>query len=139
MFTLDGIKYFKASEVSMFNPNIPEALYQNIVPTIIVLDKLREEIGVPIYINSSYRSPAHNKSVGGSPNSLHMQFNALDFTVTDKTKLKAIYDQLCTWDALHFFKHLPKPGSMGLGIYKTFIHLDTRATLNRKSPARWQG
>jgi len=26
---------------------------------------------------------------------------------------------------------------MGLGLYKTFIHIDTRGVLGRKSPARW--
>lgn len=33
------------------------------------LEELRELSGGPIYVNSGYRCPAHNKTVGGSENS----------------------------------------------------------------------
>jgi hypothetical protein len=36
--------------------------------------------GLPITVNSAYRSPAVNKAVGGVPNSAHAQAYAVDFT-----------------------------------------------------------
>ena len=44
------------------------------------LDQLRDEAGVPISITSSYRSPAHNASVGGAKDSAHTDVpcNAID-------------------------------------------------------------
>jgi len=69
---------------------------------------------------------------------LHLDFNAFDFTVEDKEDLLNLYLQLDIWDKEYHFKFLPKAGSMGIGYYENrFIHLDTRGTLKRISPARW--
>lgn len=139
MFTLEGIRHFKASEI-LNGKDVPGSLLQNIIPTVMVLDELREYYGKPIYINSTYRSPEYNKAVGGKPNSLHVQFNAIDFTIADKADLEDLYKRLNMWDYSYNFKFLPKYGSMGIGFYSNrFIHLDTRATLNMNAPARWQG
>ena len=35
----------------------------------------------PVHVNSSYRSPSHNRSVGGASRSLHMECRAVDFRV----------------------------------------------------------
>jgi hypothetical protein len=128
---------FTIDEITM-GRNIPVNLLWNILPTIRVLQELRSWYEKPIIINSSYRSPSYNKLVNGSKNSLHLEFNAIDFTVDDKKDLKKLFLQLDIWDKEHHFKFLPKQGSMGLGFYENrFIHLDTRATLKRVSPARW--
>ena len=42
------------------------------------LNKIREELGAPIIINSAYRTPQVNKQVNGSKRSLHMQGRAAD-------------------------------------------------------------
>jgi len=42
------------------------------------LEKLRALIGKPIRIVSGYRSPAHNKRVGGAPDSRHLHNDAAD-------------------------------------------------------------
>jgi hypothetical protein len=71
--------------------------------------------------------------------SLHLEFNAIDFTVQDKEYLRNLFLQLDIWDKEYHFKFLPKSGSMGIGFYENrFIHLDTRATLKRIAPARWR-
>lgn len=132
------LRYFTDKELKN-GQSIPEGLENNIEPTALVLDELRHVFGSPIYINSTYRSPEYNKSVGGKPNSLHLKYNAIDFTVKDKSKLPMLYNLLVEWDARHNFDFLPKAGSMGLGIYDTFIHLDTRQILGRRAPARWIG
>lgn len=44
----------------------------------VVLNPAREALGMPVYVNSGYRSPAVNRAVGGVPNSYHLQGRAAD-------------------------------------------------------------
>ena len=131
------ITNFSIDEITM-GRKIPVKFLWNILPTIRVLQELRNTYGKPIVINSAYRSPSYNKMVGGSKLSLHLEFNAIDFTIEDKIELKSLFLQLHIWDKEYHFKFLPKPGSMGIGFYEgRFIHLDTRAVLKRIAPERW--
>ena len=130
---------------------IPFDLYPNIIPTAMVLDILRTKIEEPIYINSTYRDPYYNKSVGGAKSSLHLLFNAIDFSVkrdSVASKMKAIssiYGTLKDFDAKGYV--YPgfgfKKSVMGLGLYirgsGSFIHLDTRGLLGKRAPSRWLG
>jgi hypothetical protein len=129
-------EYFTEDEINR-GWDVPEEYLNNIIPTARVLDTLRQYYGLPIYILSSYRSPEYNRKVGGAKNSLHLVFNALDFTVANKSDIKLLYNKLVKWDEEHKFDFLSKSGTMGLGLYKYFIHLDTRGVLGRRSPARW--
>ena len=43
----------------------------------------------PVYVNSTHRSKAHNKAVGGAKYSQHMGCKAIDFGLVDKSKNKA--------------------------------------------------
>ena len=45
-----------------------------------VLDPLRQEFGMPIYVNSGYRSSALNAAVGGVQSSQHLRGEAADIT-----------------------------------------------------------
>ena len=131
------IKNFTIDELTL-GREIPKHLLWNILPTIRVLQELRTKFDKPIIINSTYRSKSYNKLVDGSKNSLHLEFNAIDFTVQDKEYLRNLFLQLHIWDKEYHFKFLPKAGSMGIGFYENkFIHLDTRGSLKRISPARW--
>ncbi len=128
---------FTIDEITL-GRNIPKHLLWNILPTIRVLQDLRSKYDKPIFIKSSYRSQSYNKLVNGKKKSLHLDFNAFDFTVEDKEDLTSLFLQLDIWDKEYHFKFLPKVGSMGIGFYENrFIHLDTRATLKRIAPARW--
>lgn len=84
------------------------------------LQELRDRIGLPIRINSGYRTPAHNKAIGGSPKSQHMLGKAADISVNGWTAVKLA--ELC--ETLGFG---------GIGIYKAqgFVHVDTRAKKSR--------
>ena len=48
-----------------------------------VLDPLRAKVGA-IRINSGYRTPAHNKQIGGSPTSQHVKGEAADIFPLEK-------------------------------------------------------
>ena len=80
------------------------------------LQKLRDILGVPVTINSAYRSDSHNRAVGGAPNSQHRLGRAFDIRLT-----KAI-----ARDKLHVAAEAA--GYRGVGDYNTFVHLDTRET-----------
>jgi len=148
---LEGkFKYFTQKELEN-GKIIPIDLYPNIVPTAMVLDILRERLREPIYINSTYRDPLYNASVGGAKSSLHLQFNAIDFTVKRDSAISKMAAILRIYAILKDFDKngYIYPGSgfktsiMGLGLYlrgmKSFIHIDTRGLLGRKSPSRWVG
>jgi len=51
------------------------------------LEVVRAAIGKPIVITSGYRSPAHNKAIGGAPNSAHIRGLAADYQVSGFTSL----------------------------------------------------
>jgi len=137
-----GVTNFNLNEVTQRQDDIPEDLQMNIIPTILLLQAIRNDIQKPITIDSTYRSPQHNADVGGKQNSLHMQFNAIDFWAD--VNLEKLYNNIChgkyrvnlIWeDKLT----MVTPELMGAGLYSNFIHIDTRGLLGRKSPARWKG
>ena len=59
-----------------------------------VMDKIQSEYGMPIYITSGYRTPEHNKKVGGVANSQHIYGEACDFTGRDFRRLLRIIEEM---------------------------------------------
>lgn len=57
-----------------------------------VLQPLRDAYGKPITVNSGYRSPLVNKSVGGVPTSQHIKGEAADITGGSKGENKVLFD-----------------------------------------------
>lgn len=89
--------------------------------------KIESALGVKLHINSAKRCERHNRAVGGAKNSQHVLGNALDITSPNHTA-KQLHAELT---------RLHKSGVVnigGMGLYKSFVHIDTRAAL-----ARWQG
>ena len=84
------------------------------------LDALRELVGKAVYISSGYRCPEHNAHVGGVHNSYHTRGIAAD-----------IYAKGIPPRALA--KMAEEIGFDGIGIYKSFVHVDVRGY-----KARWQ-
>ena len=61
---------------------VPPNLRANTIRLCWLLEKLRHQLGdVPISIDSGYRTPAHNRQVGGAADSRHMHGDAADFFV----------------------------------------------------------
>ena len=103
---------------------VPEYLLGNVKTLANQLQVIRDYIDLPIKINSAYRTPLFNKSVGGAKNSQHLYAKAADL----KTELepKKLYD---------IIEYLINDGQIlegGLGLYPTFLHYDIRGT-----KARW--
>jgi hypothetical protein len=122
-----GIRYFSAREVFFrgasderlnLNTDPPRDLWPNIIPTLKVLDTLREKMGKPIRILSCYRAPAYNRRIGGEKASYHMRFQACDIQMED-TPAARVHAVLSEMRKAGAFKG-------GLGRYPTFVHVDTR-------------
>lgn len=99
----------------------------------LALDKLREEFGHPIYINSGFRCPKHNLEVGGVKGSFHTLGVAVDIAIYGKS----------AYDLLGLIIDM---GFEGIGINqrgpykKRFIHIDKgflAKTQTKKRPAIW--
>ena len=83
-----------------------------------LLEDLRERVGKPVHINSGYRSPAHNRRIGGASRSRHVMGLAADVTVRGMTPSQV-------WKVLAAMN----PG--GLGRYRSFTHVDVEGTNRR--------
>ena len=117
MYMAQPGKYFAVKEMTckcgcgkvMFDPTLRDKL-----------DKLRELVGKPVYISSGYRCPEHNAYIGGVHNSYHTKGIAADIYVKDMTSKELA-------------RMAEKVGFDGIGLYKSFVHVDVRGY-----KARWQ-
>ena len=104
---------------------LPTALLPNVLDLADNLQVLRDYLGVPISINSAYRSLEHNRNIKGSTSSQHLLAKAADIVVESKTP-----EQVA-----NIIKYLISEGKMiqgGLKAYNTFTHYDIRG-----HKARW--
>lgn len=105
---------------------VPSEYMDNVQELARNLQVLRDFLDIPIYVNSGYRTPQYNRSVGGSENSQHLYAKAADIRVTTGMPTECIYD---------IIEGLIRIGQMkqgGVGLYNTFVHYDIRGT-----KARW--
>jgi uncharacterized protein YcbK (DUF882 family) len=103
----------------------PESVKINLIKLAVNLQVLRDHLGKSIKINSGYRSPEHNKAIGGAKNSQHVKGNAADIVVVGMTP-KQVYQTI---------EKLISEGKMlqgGLKAYNSFCHYDCRGV-----KARW--
>jgi len=118
-FTADEFtSYFRRTRNGVRNAPPPVAMWENMVPTLRVVDDLRRYFKKPIVLLSSYRNSAYNKAVGGASASIHMKFNALDIAVAGVAPSE-VFRVLRSWRAAGRFVG-------GIGLYETFVHVDTR-------------
>jgi len=83
-----------------------------------VAETVREHIGA-YTPSSACRCKNHNKAVGGSDKSQHLIGRAIDIPYNNPRELYNYLNELY-------------PNTFGIGLYNTFVHIDTR---NKK--ARW--
>lgn len=116
----NGVRLSKHFELWEFeSPDTGEVI---VFPELVErLEKLRELVGGPVLVLSAYRTPEHNRGVGGAPDSYHLRGMAADVT-WDGFEL----ERAARWAELAGFD--------GIGRYprKGSLHVDVRGYL-----ARW--
>lgn len=88
-----------------------------------MLQALRSQLGIPLYITSGYRCKEHNTSVGGAERSQHLLGTAAD-----------VRGDI---DLSHLMEAAKQIGFTGIGYYprSRFVHLDVRGG----NPVTWEG
>jgi len=77
------------------------------------LQALRDRLGKPLIVRSGYRSPEHNRAVGGATRSKHMEGTAFDISMANH-------------DPESFEAAAREVGFLGFGFYprSNFMHID---------------
>ncbi|MGL5745783.1 MAG: D-Ala-D-Ala carboxypeptidase family metallohydrolase [Cetobacterium sp.] len=117
--------YFKLAEIVKTDTGLDNGLKdaeRAITATITAtkMDLVRYILGVPVIINSWYRSAEVNKAVGGSPRSQHLEGVAVDFktkSFTPRQIYKKILDSGISFDQLL--------------VYKTFVHISFNLNIEK--------
>lgn len=87
------------------------------------LEILAGMAGCPLTISSWCRCAKHNKARGGVPGSQHLYGTAVDGAITGMTP----------WQVVDLALKISVFRQGGIGLYKTFVHLDVRES----GPARF--
>lgn len=90
----------------------------------IVFERIRAIYGRPIAVLSAYRTPAHNRKVGGAPHSQHVQGRALDLRPPKGVSVAAFQRAV-----RKLADDMVREGHDligGIGYYPTFVHVDIR-------------
>jgi len=99
-FTLNELSSKDRSNLVLLHPAL-----------IIGLQTIRSHVGKPIRVNSGYRSPEHNKSIGGAVGSLHTLGMACDIVIDGMTPIEVA-------------SLASDMGFGGIKAYPTFTHID---------------
>ena len=105
------MKHFKISEFD--SPDLENSGVYMKEEFLEKIDKARSIANIPFKINSGFRTKAHNKKIGGSENSSHMNGVACDIHCVDSHSRQIIVNALI------------QAGFTRIGIAKTFVHADT--------------
>ncbi|MEM9784294.1 MAG: D-Ala-D-Ala carboxypeptidase family metallohydrolase [Pseudomonadota bacterium] len=81
-------------------------------PALFALQRLRADLAAPVALNSAYRSPSHNRAVGGATWSKHLM--GIAFDVKDST----------AYSREDLIAAARRAGFTGFGNYPTFLHID---------------
>jgi len=79
------------------------------------IQQLRDWIEKALRVNSGYRTPKHNKEIGGSRHSLHMIGAAAD-----------VYSIYCDVERIAHYAKILKFGGIIIHHIENFVHLDIR-------------
>ena len=100
---------------------ITDLLYYHMVK----LQRLRTTLGAPLRITSGHRCEVHNRSVGGAPNSMHLHIATDVQPFEEREEILRDVEKIASEMTFG-----------GIGIYNSFVHLDSREFIGREI-ARW--
>ncbi len=132
-----GIEHFSAREcltlrrAGYIAPVPPRDLWHRIIPTLLIAEEIRAEMGHALVVGNGYRSRDLNRAVGGSRRSQHIQNAALDLDLpnseNNRENRRKFYAVAC-----EFWRDHGRDSKMGLGLYSRHggsrIHIDTGRT-----------
>jgi len=124
----DLTKNFSKSEFDCNDGSeMPAKVLANVKKQAKNLQVIRDFLDKKITVNSGYRSPSYNKSIGGALKSQHLKGNASDIKVKGISPgdLSRVIEGLIRIKAIE---------DGGIGVYSTFVHYDRRS-----KRARWNG
>lgn len=104
------MKYFSLNEFD--SPDKKGSGEEMKSSTLQMLERAREIAGVPFVINSGYRTPSHNRKVGGVSSSSHTKGYAVDISARSSSEKYVILDALLN------------AGFNRIGVGNSFIHAD---------------
>src|SRR5690625_807067 len=121
----EGVRYFRAQELTLQRQwgeyaMPPRHFLPRILPTVLLADEIRAELGAPIRVSSGYRTQTYNRHVGGSPASEHMAFRALDLQPHDPGPMEEMRERATAGVAAAG----ARGWNVGLIHYDRFIHID---------------
>lgn len=108
-------KYFKPSEFRACTPSCKETDMDQ--DFLLLLDRIRESAGIPMVLNSAYRSREYELKHNRSGNSAHTRGMAVDVRCNTSANRFRIIRAAIGW------------GVRRIGIAETYIHLDNDPTL----------
>lgn len=107
---MNTLKHFRLSEFD--SPDAPGSGANMNRDFLDMLDRARSAAGIPFKISSGYRTPEHNRAVGGVANSAHLEGYAADIICFDSRSRSII------------LRALVQVGFNRIGVARTFIHVD---------------
>lgn len=84
------------------------------------MEALEEAVGHPLKVNSAYRSPEHNRRVGGAKHSQHTHGKAFDVDVSG----------MSIPERQELIRKARAAGFSGIGVYKNSLHFDVGGERN---------
>lgn len=107
-------KYFSPREFERCSP--PCSIEDMQQSTLDMIDQIRDTSGIPLVINSAYRSPEWDRKKGRSGTGAHTLGRAVDFRCNSSVTRKKIVEAAL------------KAGCRRIGIEGSFIHVDNSPT-----------
>jgi len=93
---------------------------------VVLLEKIREDVGGPVRLNSGCRCETHNKNEGGAEFSTHPLGQAADIQVEGGRHRFIVQ------------RSAHKHGAEGVGTARTFVHVDVHGgSVKRPRPSAW--
>lgn len=92
-----------------------------------LLDRITENFGKKLTINSAFRDPEKNKKAGGASKSQHMHGNAIDISTKGMTRP----------EVSKLISEAVANGASGVGVYENAVHFDVRPTGEGSGISTW--
>lgn len=106
-------KNFKVGEFRCKCGNCEKLLIDHVL--VDRLQQIRDHFGKSVHVNSGFRCPAHNKKVGGNPQSGHLEGMAADIRITGVKPAQIA-------------KYAQSIGIARIGLYDCFVHIGSGLT-----------